>query len=189
MVALFERMESHVGYRKIKSCLLVGCTLFLLSSTAQANADTAHAAGMHHIAGVKAIGLAAGGSGVETHSFWGAGLFYELVAIPHWLEVELAASALFRAHITRIPIDLLFKKPFALSHNTELFVGAGPAYDLVIHDGNTHSAFSLMASVGAYYWLTERTGIVAEIDYAYVFSGDGEHVFEGAIGLMMRFGH
>jgi hypothetical protein len=141
---------------------------------------------VHHVLGAKIIVL---GESVEQErtAFIGPGLIYELTAIPHWLELELAAATLFSSEETKIPIDVMLKKPFRISRIVDLFAGAGPMLNLAIRDDKTHVHPGLIVSTGVFLWLQDNFGLLFELDYAFVVEHDGAHEVEAAVGVATRF--
>ncbi len=66
----------------------------------------------------------------------GGTLAMEVTPIEHWLELEFGVSVLRATSGAEIPIDLLFKKPWRISHRVEFMAGVGPelVYSTVDHD-------------------------------------------------------
>ena len=52
----------------------------------------------------------------------------EVTPIEHWLELEAGVTPLFGRGSTEWDTDLLFKKPWTLSHKVEFMAGVGPEW-------------------------------------------------------------
>jgi hypothetical protein len=52
----------------------------------------------------------------------------EVTPIENWLELEAGVTPLFARHSTEWDTDLLFKKPWTLSHKVEFMLGVGPEW-------------------------------------------------------------
>jgi hypothetical protein len=64
----------------------------------------------------------------------------EVTPIENWLEIEAGFEALGTAGHTELPGDLLFKKPFGLTSQTELMIGVGPSVADLAASANVVSA-------------------------------------------------
>jgi hypothetical protein len=139
----------------------------------------------HNVLAAKFIGMTTRTTrGSEQLS--GTGIVYERTVIPHWLELEFSAAALFgNHHHTVFPMDILFKKPFHVASMLDFFIGVGPALSYHVEE---HELFvGAIASAGCYVWLGNHLGLLFEVDYALIPEHGAVHEFEGASGIAWRF--
>lgn len=150
----------------------------LLSWSAAANEPAAEH-DYHLMAG--ALGTSLFALDESGHGVHGGGLFVEVTAFPHWLEVELAVRVVASEAV--MPIDLLLKLPLHISESVHPFVGVGPALVIGLEDeGSAHAA--LAASLGLYWWLVAHVGVTAEVDYEMVFAHGAHHELGGSVGVV-----
>ena len=74
------------------------------------------------------LGGAAGWSLKGGGSSFGPTVAVEVTPIENWLELEGGVTRLFGRHSTEWDTDLLFKKPWTLSHKAEFMLGVGPEW-------------------------------------------------------------
>jgi hypothetical protein len=79
-------------------------------------------------AAVVELGAAAGRGLTEGQSNFGPTVAVEVTPIENWPELEPGVTPLFRRHSTEWSVDLLFKKSWTLSENTEFMLGIGPEW-------------------------------------------------------------
>ena len=101
-----------------KSVLIA--SLFLCSGNAFAQSADKEPAAVVELGGVAGRSLKDGGS------TFGPTVAVELTPVENWLELEGGVTRLFGRHSTEWDTDLLFKKPWTLSHKAEFMVGVGP---------------------------------------------------------------
>ena len=111
-------------------------------------------------------------------------MFGEVSVVHGWLEIELGAKLLTSAHGgTHVPIDLLIKKPFTAGPAT-IYLGIGPALNVVSHDHETHAYFGVAGVIGTYLWLTPHFGLNMELLEAVVFEHEITNELGGAFGVV-----
>jgi hypothetical protein len=101
----------------------------------------------------------------------GANLMVEWDALEDWLELEVGASVLSANHGVEVPIDLLVKKPFRLTHWAEFMIGVGPE---VVQVTGSNKATRLGGEVALdfMFWPWARhLGLWAEPAYDVIFHG------------------
>jgi hypothetical protein len=101
---------------------VIGAILVLCAGTACAQEDEAE-----HGALVLEIGAAGGWPLSGERENFGGTIGLEVTASKNWLEIEAGFEALGTAGHTELSGDLLFKKPFRLTSETELMIGVGPS--------------------------------------------------------------
>lgn len=145
----------------------------------------------HNLVGFKLIGVAAfpDANPSEVSPQYGFGFLYERTFVPGWLELEVSANALFlhAEEAAHLPLDVLLKKPFHLSHVFDPYVGLGGAVVFGVGE-ESFVAPGAIASLGSYAWLQERVGVLLEVDYAAVYEPHGwNHELEFSTGATFRF--
>jgi hypothetical protein len=123
----------------------------------------------------------------ETHALYGAGAFYEMTVIHHWLDFEIAAHVLSASDAIEVPIDILLKKPISLGPKAHGYFGVGPTFIPVIGTGdNTERRvdFGIAAALGAYIWFSTRVGLSVSANYNLVWNPSPVHEFGGKLGVI-----
>jgi hypothetical protein len=121
--------------------------------------------------------LELGGAGewglTDPASHYGPTLAVEVTPIEHWLELEFGVTA-FRSHgATEWETDLLFKKPYQLSHTVEFMAGLGPVWSHSSRPGERPNSVGAEFVLDFMFWPQERWGWYLEPNYGYGF--DHEH--------------
>src|SRR5579872_3520157 len=90
----------------------------------------------------------------------------EVTPIENWLELEAGLTPSFSAGSTEWSTDLLFKKPWTLSHRVEFMVGIGPEW-VHLHDHNViTNSVSAEGVLDFMFWnKNHRFGWYLEPDY------------------------
>lgn len=111
-----------------------------------------YAAGFHH------------GEDVVHHG--GVGVAFHAGLIPDWLEIEVAAKAVFAGDgHTHFPLEVALKIPFQLADRLFLSVGLGPVVALNLHDGAGELSYGGCAGAELYYWYRPWGGFVIGAAY------------------------
>ncbi len=134
-----------------------------------------------YIIGAKGSYLAAFSHGDLQH-LGGGGLFFEMTVVPHMLAVEARARFLTDGHVKDIPVDLLLKVPWHVSHTIQVFGGAGPTV-VVEMDDETSAHGGLVVALGAYTWVHPHIALVMEANYNLVFKDKGTHGLGANAGI------
>ncbi len=148
------------------------------------SAGDEHEGGHRFFVGAKGSYLA-GFAEEETHHFGGGGLFFEVLAVPHWLEIELFVRVMGNSHGVILPIDLLLKVPVHINDVFHPFIGLGPTVvPSFIGDAAVH--FGGVVALGSYFWVSPSFAIVAELNYNLVY----EHglVHEAGVNVGVAYG-
>jgi hypothetical protein len=127
------------------------------------------------------LGGAAGWSLKDGASNFGPAAAVEVTPIENWLELEAGVTPLFRSGSTEWDTDLLFKKPWTLSHKVEFMAGVGPEW---VHTRENHVTANSIAGEAALdfmFWPSKRHkyGWYLEPAYDYGFG----HGHEQSMGL------
>ena len=162
----------------------VGLLVLLgLSTSALAQPDTHPIPEDHAI--VYEIGWAAQWSHDEGAQLQGATFAMEVTPIEHWLEIEIGVSAIRSDGHTEVPIDVLFKKPWAVSPQFEVMVGIGPE---LIHGTGADSAtyWGVSSVLDLMFWPRKNIGWYLEPGYEVTFPGGAaRHGAAMAAGLII----
>lgn len=116
----------------------------------------------------------------------GVSIGVERVLIPGWLDAELSVLFAPGPNGLTLPIDLVLKKPFELSHSLEAFVGAGLATEW-FEDGEAETAYGLSTTLGGYYWVDPHIAIVLDGEYNLLLHPETAHELVLASGAAVRF--
>jgi hypothetical protein len=160
-----------------KSVLIVS---FLCSGNAFAQSVDQEPAAVVELGGFTGWNLKDGG--------WSFGptVAVEVTPIEKWLELETGVTPTFGHHFTEWDMDLLFKKPWALSEKVEFMFGLGPEW---VH---TRKCRLTTNSVGGefvpdfMFWFSakHRLGWYLELGYEYNF-GPGHERSVGISGVLL----
>lgn len=149
----------------------------------------------HYFIGVKgaylgAIHKAEAGDHGEAHTevahHGGAGLFFELTLVRHWLELELSIKSLSSEHGVVIPIDILLKVPFHFNKYVIPYVGIGPAMAITV-DGDASVYFGGASALGAYFWVHRHIGLLLEFNYNILHDHGLVHELGVGAGVVVGF--
>jgi len=116
----------------------------------------------------------------------GVSIGIERVLIPGWLDVEMSVLVAPGPHGLTLPIDLVLKKPFELSHRLEACIGAGLATEWY-EDGKAETAYGLSTQLGGYYWVDPHWAVVLDGEYNLLLHPETAHEFVLASGAAVRF--
>ncbi len=124
------------------------------------------------LAGLKGSYLAAFSDDSVDH-YGGGGVFFGVLVVPNWLELELSARTAVGRERAMFPIDLLFKVPFHHVANIHPYIGIGPSFvsGIVQEQGGrvTANYFGGCVSAGSYFWVSPAFGVVVEFNYRLIF--------------------
>lgn len=117
------------------------------------------------------LGGVAGRSLKEGASSFGPAIAVEVTPVENWLELEAGVTALFRRGSTEWDTDLLFKKPWTLSRNTEFMLGVGPEWVHARGNGVTTNSVGVEIAPDFMFWFSakHRVGGYLEPSYDYSF--------------------
>ena len=137
-------------------------------------------------AAVVELGAAAGWSLKDGGSSFGPTIAVELTPIENWLELEGGVTGLFGRHTTEWDTDLLFKKPWTLSHKAEFMFGVGPEWVHTSANGVIKNSVGSEAVLDFMYWPSRkhRFGWYLEPSYEYDF-GRGHEQSVGITGGLL----
>ena len=116
----------------------------------------------------------------------GAGVAFERVVIPRWLDIEATVLLLRVEGSWSVPADLLFKKPFEITHNVETYLGVGLG-SAWLKAGHYHPQYGVASVVGSYFWVNSRFGVDLETEYALLLTDEREHALVLSVGGTARF--
>ena len=129
------------------------------------------------------IGAAASRSITDAVWSFGPTIAVEVTPIEGWLELEAGITPLFASNATEWGIDLLFKKPWALSRKVEFMVGAGPEWIHVRERSVVTNSAAAEAVLDFMFWPSAKRkfGWYLEPTYEYSF-GRGREQSVGISG-------
>ena len=133
------------------------------------------------------LGAAAGVSLKDGGSNFGPNVAAEVTPIENWLELEGGVTSLFGHHSTEWDADLLFKKPWTLSHKAEFMVGVGPEWIHTSGHGVTTNSLGGEAVLDFMFWPSakHKFGWYLEPSYDYNFGRGHEQSIGIAGGLLI----
>jgi hypothetical protein len=114
---------------------------------------------------------------------FGASAAVEFTPIKEWLEIEAGVSPLFGAGQTEWSTDLLFKKPFTLSHTVEFMIGVGPEWTF----SREGTKIAGEVALDFMFWPTpdRKYGWFLEPSYSYSFNSGHEQSLGASVGLLI----
>jgi hypothetical protein len=137
-------------------------------------------------AAVLEIGAAAGRDIKDGGSSFGPTVAVEVTPIENWLELEGGVTRLVGRNLTEWDTDLLFKKPWTLSHKAEFMFGVGPEWIHTRTNGATTNSVGGEAVLDFMFWpfRKHRFGWYLEPGYEYDF-GRGHEQSVGISGGLL----
>jgi hypothetical protein len=170
-----------VAVNATKSVLIVSLFLWCGNVFAQ-SADKEPAA-------ILELGAAAGWSLKDGGSSFGPTIAVEVTPIEHWLELEAGVTRLVAPHSAEWDTDLLFKKPWTLSHKAEFMFGVGPEWIHTRTKGVTTNAAGGEAVLDFMFWPSgrHRFGWYLEPGYDYSFGRGHDQSIGISGGLLIAF--
>jgi len=120
-------------------------------------------------------------------SSYGPNFAVECTPIEHWLELEAGVTPLFSSHTTEWDTDLLFKKPWTLSHKLEFMFGVGPEWVHTNEKGAQRNSLAGEAALDFMFWPSakRRFGWYLEPGYDTNFGRGHEHSIGVSGGLLI----
>jgi hypothetical protein len=156
---------------------LIACAALALSAVAAFAADEEHSI-------VLEIG-GAGDWGFHGGAAYGPDIGLEFTVIKGVLEVATGVTPLISKGNAEIGTDLIFKKPFELSKQLEMLIGAGPEW--IYRSGGESQRNSVAAVVVADFVYSQSpesaVAIFVEPAYSYDFGRGHEEAFSITAGL------
>jgi hypothetical protein len=165
-----------------KCALLAGFLLFSRSASAQ-SVDSDPAA-------IIELGAAAGQSLSGGGTSAGPAVAVEVTPIENWLEIEAGVSPLFGRGSTEWDTDLLFKKPWTLSHKAEFMFGVGPEWIHASEHGRVTDSLGGEVAADFMFWPSgkHKFGWYLEPAYDYSFGRGHEQSIGITGGLLIGIG-
>ena len=123
----------------------------------------------------------------HTSSF-GPTVAVEVSPIENWLELEAGVTPSFGHNTTEWSADLLFKKPWTLSHTVEFMAGIGPSWIHTTEYGTTTNSVAAEAVVDFMSWPVRwkrKFGWYVEPGYEYNFGRGHERSIGISFGLLI----
>ena len=108
----------------------------------------------------------------------------EVTPIEDWLEVELGFEALGTAGHTELSGDLLFKKPFQRTSQTELMPGVGPALSRTINGPQRETTWSVEFGLDLFHWSYSHVGWFVEPTWS-IAARNGKQSVGATAGLIV----
>jgi hypothetical protein len=155
-------------------------SLFLCSGNAFAQSVDKEPAAVVELGGAAGWSLKGGGLS------FGPTVAVEVTPIENWLELEGGVARLFGRHSTEWDTDLLFKKPWTLSHKAEFMFGVGPEWIHTRANSVTTNSVAGEVVLDFMFWPSgkHRFGWYLEPGYEYDF-GRGHEQSVGISGGLL----
>ena len=133
------------------------------------------------------LGAAGGGSLKGAGASVGPTAAVEVTPVENWLELEGGVTRLFGHHSAEWDTDLLFKKPWTLSHKAEFMFGAGPEWIRTSANGVTTNSVGGEVALDFMFWPSakHRFGWYLEPSYDYDFGRGHEQSVGVTAGLLI----
>ena len=111
----------------------------------------------------------------------------EITPIENWLELEAGTSPFYTRTATEWDTDLLFKKPWTLSHTAEFMAGLGPEWVYLKQDGRSSNTLAGELAGDFMFWPNgrHRFGWYLEPAYDYNFFGGHQQSVGVSAGLLI----
>jgi hypothetical protein len=165
----------------IKCWALIGWVAVLLLVPRQAGAEDKEPSAIIEIGGAGEWGVR---DGVQS---FGPALSLDVTPLKDWLEIEAGVTSQFGGGTTQWETDIVFKKPFTLSHTAEVEIGVGPAWMHAAGGGKTSDSLGGEAVVEFEFWpWPERNfGWYLEPSYGYDFGAGHGQSLGVTVGLLI----
>jgi hypothetical protein len=158
-----------------KSALLGCLFLYAASASAQSAGADKDPAAIVELGGAAGLSLKDGGSS------FGPDVAVEVTPIENWLELEAGATPLFGHRSTEWDVDLLFKKPWTLSHKAEFMAGVGPEWIHTREFGASTNSIGAEAAADFMFWPSGKHTFGWYLEPAYDYNFGRGH--EQSIGI------
>ena len=111
----------------------------------------------------------------------------EVTPIEHWLELEAGVSPFYTHKSSEWDTDLLFKKPWTISRQTELMLGVGPEWVHLNQNGKVANSISGELAGDFMFWPTGKHhfGWFLEPAYDYSFASGHQQSIAMSGGLLI----
>jgi hypothetical protein len=116
--------------------------------------------------------------GGDGKTSFGPSFALAVTPIEHQLEVEFGLTPMIDHGSADWEGEIVFKKPFELTKNWELLVGAGPQWAM------PSNSFGAIAKLDLVYWKTSQVGLFVEPSYSYAFTPGHEQNFTLKAGFL-----
>jgi hypothetical protein len=165
----------------IKCAAMMGLIADLLLIGGTAQAEDKEPSALVEIGSAGAWGLRDG-----SQSF-GPTVSLEATPLKEWLEIEAGVTSLFGGGHTEWNTDLVFKKPFTLSHTVEVEFGVGPEWMHTTGGGKTADSLGGEAVLEFQFWpWPERNfGWYLEPSYGHDFGSGRGQSLGVTVGLLI----
>lgn len=114
----------------------------------------------------------------------GGNLMLEWEAIDGWLELEFGASLVATSTGSQVPLDLIIKKPFAISDSLEGMIGLGPEVIRTTSGPPADTRYGVEVGLDLMYWFSPRIGSWVEPTYDLEFHNGATSSFGLTAGIM-----
>jgi len=163
-----------------RKCVLIA-SLFLCSGKALAQSVDKEPAAVIELGGAAGWSLKGGGSS------FGPSVAVEVTPIENWLELEAGVTPFFSRRSTEWDTDLLFKKPWNLSHQAEFMFGVGPEWIHRKTNGMTANSVGGEVALDFMFWPSakRKLGWYLEPTYDYDFGPAHEQSVAITGGLLI----
>jgi len=133
------------------------------------------------------LGGAAGWSITDGGSSFGPSAAVEMTPIENWLELEAGFTELFASQSKETDVDLLFKKPWTISHRVEFMAGVGPEWIHVSQNQAKTNSAAGEAALDFMFWPSakHKYGWYVEPAYDYSFGRGHEQSVGMSAGLLI----
>lgn len=119
------------------------------------------------------------------HPILGAMASYEH-SLTGWAELEINAGLVMEAAHQIVPLELMLKTPWHVTHHLDLFLSLGSVAMVGMHHIPTVQVGTIHA-LGAYVWYTEHAGLSFEANHVMVHAPETVHEIEASMGVSWRF--
>jgi hypothetical protein len=108
----------------------------------------------------------------------------EFLVIEDLLEIELGTQYLSSSYPHTLGGQILFKKPFEVTHNIELMVGAGPAITHATSGASPINQYGISFALDLMVWTSKEMGWFISPEYNYGVGASSERSIGLSLGLM-----
>jgi hypothetical protein len=115
---------------------------------------------------------------------FGGSFALESTLIENWLELEVGLTALSTSGRSEWSGDLLFKKPFRISPEFELMVGAGPSIGKALNGPDRDTDVSATFALDFMFWPTKNLGWFLETTWS-INPRNGHQAIGATAGILI----
>ena len=123
----------------------------------------------------------------ETNTNFGPSISAEFNVIPEWLEIEIGTQFLTTNQPHELGGQIIFKKPFSLTSNTEVMLGVGPTINRQFTSEAQGNQYGMALQVDFMFWNSKNSGWFVSPEYNFGVGASNDRSIGLTFGLIYGF--